>query len=53
MRENIKRNEEIVKLHDRVGWHFRKIGAYFGISGQRAHQIYKRLTEKSEPLTQE
>lgn len=42
----VNRNAEILRLKDEEKWSYRKIGDFFGISGSRAMQIYKREKTK-------
>ena len=50
---NIERNRAILIRHQVDGYTFSEIGAEFGISRQRVHQIYQRLRTflKPHPLT--
>lgn len=40
------RNATIVQMHDHDHLSFEAIGRIYGITRQRAHQIYKRITNK-------
>ncbi len=49
MHLKIERNKKLVRLRDKLGWSFSKIGREFNISKVRAHEVYHR---EKQTLTQ-
>lgn len=48
--EQFQRRKEIKAAHDLLHWSFTKIGQYFGITRQRAYQLYNyREYEAQQP----
>ena len=45
--QNVPRNEDLVKVLNSGEFTLRDVGKQFGISGERARQIYKRVTGNS------
>jgi len=46
-----ERRKRVIDLKNKEGWSFRKIGKYFGVSGQRAQVIYHLPEDYYEKMT--